>query len=90
MKNGDIYDIGQTVNGVSRFLYLEGKWYYARSLVYEYNYDIYELIKSISDDDSVKLGNIFTDDDLKRGLDFSECSHILSYLRNDKLNKIGI
>jgi len=22
MKDGDIYDIGQTVNGVSRFLYL--------------------------------------------------------------------
>ncbi len=29
IKNGDIWDIGQTVNGNSRFLYLNDKWYYA-------------------------------------------------------------
>ena len=66
MKDGDIYDIGQTVNGVSRFLYLEnkfvvgiGKWYYARSIVMRYNYDESELTKTVKldEDDSVNDHN---------------------------------
>ncbi len=93
MKEGDIYDIGQTVNGVSRFFYLDNKWYYARSLVMRYNYAESELTKAVTldEDDSVKLiGNIFTNDELMVGLDFSECPEILSEIRERKLKKLGI
>jgi hypothetical protein len=97
MKDGDIYDLGQTVNGVYRFLYLDNKWYYARSLVMRYNYDESDLTKTVTDDVdlSVKLmGNIFTDNELILGLDFSESPEVLSYInqiiRERKLKKLGI
>jgi len=40
IENGDVYDIGQTVNGVSRFLFFNNTWYYFEerfSMEYEYN-----------------------------------------------------
>lgn len=49
MKNGDVYDIGQTVNGVSTFLWFNGKFYYYsermshRNLDYEYDQDDLKL-----------------------------------------------
>jgi hypothetical protein len=87
IKNGDIWDIGQTVNGVSRFLYLDGRWYYARSLVMRYNYDESELTKAVTldDDETELIGNIFTDD---MGLDFSQCDEVLQDIRNYKLNQL--
>jgi hypothetical protein len=93
MKDGDIYDIGQTVNGTSRFLYLDGRWYYASSLVMRYNYDESELTRSVTldEDDSVELiGNIFTDDELRGDLDFSQSPEILSLIRENKLKDLGI
>jgi len=93
MKDGDIYDIGQTVNGTSRFLYLDGRWYYASSVVMRYNYDESELTRSVTldEDDSVELiGNIFTDDELRGGLDFSQSPEILSLIREKKLKELGI
>jgi hypothetical protein len=93
MKDGDIYDIGQTVNGTSRFLYLDGRWYYASSVVMRYNYDESELTRSVTldEDDSVKLiGNIFTDDELRGDLDFSQSPEILSLIRENKLKDLGI
>ncbi len=93
MKDGDIYDIGQTVNGVSRFLYLDNKWYYARSLVMRYNYDESDLTKTVTDDVdlSVKLmGNIFTNNELILGLDFSESTEVLGEIRERKLKELGI
>ena len=93
MKDGDIHDIGQTVNGTSRFLYLDGKWYYASSLVMRYNYDESELTRSVTldEDDSVELiGNIFTDDELRGDLDFSQSPEILSLIRENKLKDLGI
>jgi hypothetical protein len=93
MKDGDIYDIGQTVNGTSRFLYLDGRWYYASSVVMRYNYDESELTRSVilDEDDSVELiGNIFTDDDLVSGLDFSKCPEVLGEIREKKLKELGI
>jgi hypothetical protein len=93
MNEGDIYDIGQTVNGVSRFLYLDGRWYYARSVVFRYNYDESELTKAVTldEDDSVKLmGNIFIDVDSVSDLDFSECPEILGEIRERKLKELGI
>ena len=74
IKSGDIYDIGQTINGVSEFLYLNekgyGKWYYVYMLDYgnwmvsEYHYDYSELSKKVSenvDGEVTYLGNIFVD-----------------------------
>ena len=93
MNDGDIYDIGQTVNGVSRFLYLDNNWYYARSVVMRYNYAESELTKAVTldEDDSVKLiGNIFTNNELMAGLDFCECPEILSEIRERKLKELGI
>ena len=93
MKDGDIYDIGQTVNGTSRFLYLDGRWYYASSVVMRYNYDESELTRSVilDEDDSVELiGNIFTDDELRGNLDFSQSPEILSLIRENKLKDLGI
>jgi hypothetical protein len=91
MKDGSIYDIGQNVNGVSRFLYINNKWYYAMLLVFEYNYDESELTKTILEDDSdeVKLiGNIFDDNILRNSLDFSDCPEIISLVRNNKINDL--
>lgn len=99
IKNGDIWDINQTVNGNSRFLYLNDKWYYAtgykneifKSLIYEY--DNHELTKSIFDiirtedynNETKLIGNIFTND-VK--LDFSQCQEVLQAIREYKLNNI--
>jgi hypothetical protein len=93
VKEGDIYDIGQTVNGVSQFLYINNTWYYARLLVFKYNYDESQLIDLITldEDDSVKLiGNIFTDIELRESLDFSQYPEVLSLIRERKLNELGI
>jgi hypothetical protein len=43
IQNGDVYDIGQTVNGVSRFLWFNNTWYYFEerlSCEYEYNQNV--------------------------------------------------
>ena len=70
-ENGDKYDIGQTVNGVSRFVWLNDKWYYFEQRFFsEYQYDNDALTKLIIDDnlmgfDETKyLGNIFNDIEL--------------------------
>jgi hypothetical protein len=40
IKNGDVFDIGQTVNGVSTFLWFNDKWFYfTERLSSEYEYD---------------------------------------------------
>jgi hypothetical protein len=63
IKNGDVFDIGQTVNGVSKFLWFNGKWYYFEermSRLYEYN--TLELRKIITDnefDEVTFIKNIF-------------------------------
>ena len=61
--NGDVYDIGQTIGGVSRFLYLNDKWYYFEATFStEYQYDQDDLTKLVKENefDEVKLlGNIF-------------------------------
>jgi hypothetical protein len=61
IKNGDVFDIGQTVNGVSRFLWFNGKWYYFEErLSHEYQYSQEELTKTVKEDEGVKfIKNIF-------------------------------
>jgi hypothetical protein len=64
INNGDVFDIGQTVNGVSRFLWFNDKWYYFEErLSREYEYDQNDLTKLVRDNEfeEVKLiKNIFT------------------------------
>lgn len=65
IENGDIYDIGQTVNGVSRFLWFNEKWYYFEErMSREYEYDQEDLTKSVVNEDGMgdisKIGNILT------------------------------
>ena len=94
IKNGDIWDIGQTVNGNSRFLYLNDKWFYATgynkesftSSIYQYyGSELTKLITDDYDDETELIGNIFTDD---MGLDFSHCDEVLQAIRNYKLNQL--
>lgn len=51
IKNGDVYDIKQTVNGVSKFLWFNNKWYYFNeekfSYLDEYEYDQEDLTQTI-------------------------------------------
>jgi len=77
INNGDIFDIGQTVNGVSTFIYLNEKFYYFYDdkIQREYEYDNAELYYTIVfnyDEDSQFIGN-----------------HIVN-TREDKLNELGI
>lgn len=67
INNGDIYDIGQTVNGVSKFMFFNNTWFYYREdMTREYEYSQEDLTKLIHNDkmngfDEVTfLGNIFS------------------------------
>tara|TARA_R110002096_G_scaffold379609_1_gene573615 strand:- start:360 stop:572 length:213 start_codon:yes stop_codon:yes gene_type:complete len=49
IKNGDVYNIGQTVNGVDTFLWFNNKWYYfTERLSSEYEYDQSELTDTVN------------------------------------------
>lgn len=45
INNGDIFDIGQSVNGVSTFIYLNEKiyYFYDDKIQREFEYDIKEI-----------------------------------------------
>ena len=62
IKNGDVFDIGQTVNGVSKFLWLNNTWYYFEErMTSEYQYDQEDLTKLVNDnefDEVTYWGNI--------------------------------
>lgn len=63
IKNGDVFDIGQTVNGVSKFLWWDRKWYYFEDrYANEYEYDHEALTKLVTENEFNEvewLGNIF-------------------------------
>lgn len=62
IKNGDVFDIEQTINGVSKFLWFNNKWYYFEErMTYEYQYNQEDLTKTVIDNDYnmvTFLGNI--------------------------------
>lgn len=67
LYNGDVFDIGQTVNGVSRFIYFNDRWHYFEERItreYEYSQeDLTELIrqdKLNGTDEVTFLGNVFS------------------------------
>lgn len=52
IKHGDVFDIGQTVNGVSRFLWFNDTWYYfEKRLPRVYDYDQSKLTNLILDNE---------------------------------------
>jgi hypothetical protein len=52
IENGDVFDIGQTINGVSKFMWLSNKWYYfEKSLSREYEYNQRDLTQTVLDND---------------------------------------
>ena len=61
-KNGDVYNIGQTVNGVDTFLWFNDKWYYfVERMTKEYEYDQNHLTKLVIQNEFIEvnyLGNI--------------------------------
>ena len=63
IKNGDVFDIGQTVNGVSKFLWFNEKWYYFEErMTREYNYGQEDLSATVLNESGLEdityLGNI--------------------------------
>jgi hypothetical protein len=64
INNGDVFDIGQTINGVYKFLWFNNKWYYFEErLSSEYEYDQNNLTKLVRDnefDEVTLIKNIFT------------------------------
>jgi hypothetical protein len=63
INNGDVFDIEQTINGVSKFIWFNNKWYYFEkrmSKLYEYNQgDLTKLVIDNDFDMVTFLGNIF-------------------------------
>ena len=64
--NGDVWDIGQTVNGISKFIVIDGRWhYYSDRLMREYEYDQEDLSKTIyldqqnGNEECEFMGNVF-------------------------------
>ena len=63
INNGDVFDIGQTINGVSQFLWFNNTWYYfVKRFTKQYEYDqqnLTEVVEDINETGEVKyLGNI--------------------------------
>lgn len=61
--NGDVFDIGQTVNGISKFLWFNDKWYYFEErMTHEYEYDQEDLTATVLNESGMEdityLGNI--------------------------------
>ena len=77
INNGDIFDIGQSVNGVSTFIYLNEKiyYFYDDKIQREYEYDIKEIYYTIT---------IIVGGDVK-----FIGNHIIN-IREEKLNQLGI
>jgi len=70
--NGDVYEIGQTINGINRFISINGNWYYySQRYMGEYEYDGDDLTDLIADgigsgDENIQfLGNVFNHIDEK-------------------------
>jgi hypothetical protein len=63
VKNGDVFDIGQTVNGVSSFLWFNNKWHYFEERLswwYEYDQeDLTNLVKRNQFKEVTFIKNIF-------------------------------
>lgn len=55
INNGDLFDIGQTVNGCNAFIYINNKWhyYYDSKIQQEYEYDQNDLTNLVLNTDGM-------------------------------------
>lgn len=52
IKNGDVFDIGQTINGVYKFLWFNNTWYYFEERMSRaYEYDQMQLTTLVLDNE---------------------------------------
>ena len=52
ISNGDVFDLSQTINGVSTFLWFNDKWYYfAGRMTREYEYDQQDLTNLVTENE---------------------------------------
>jgi hypothetical protein len=65
-RSGDVWNIGQTINGVDTFIVVGDKWfYYSERMMREYEYDQEELTKLIyldkvnGENETLFITNIF-------------------------------
>jgi len=62
IENGNVYDIGQSVNGVKKFLWFNDTWYYfEKRMTREYEYDQKSLTKLVNENEFNQvtlLGNV--------------------------------
>lgn len=62
IANGNVYDIGQSVNGVKKFLWFNKTWYYfEKRMTSKYEYDqksLTKLVKENEFNEVTLLGNI--------------------------------
>lgn len=70
ITNGDVFDIGQTVNGVSKFLWFNNTWYYFEErLSREYEYDQSDLTQIVLNPNELEeitfIKNIFDTTNIK-------------------------
>lgn len=69
LKNGDVFDIGQTVNGVSKFLWFNNTWYYFEERMSKsYEYDQSDLTKLVLENECEEvtfIKNIFDTTNIK-------------------------
>ena len=69
LKNGDVFDIGQTVNGVSKFLWFNNIWYYFEERMSKsYEYDQSDLTKLVLENEYEEvtfIKNIFDTTNIK-------------------------
>lgn len=77
IKNGDIWDIAQTVNGVSRFIYIDNTWYYYEDrMLYESSKPgpITGIPDSLSKYEYRSLTHLITEDAMRKG--YFQCNYI--------------
>ena len=52
INNGDVFDLGQTINGVSTFLWFNDKWYYfVGRITREYEYPQQDLTDLVTENE---------------------------------------
>ena len=59
ISNGDVFDLSQTINGVSTFLWFNDKWYYFVSrMTREYEYDQQDLTNLVTENEFEEIKHV--------------------------------
>jgi len=59
ISNGDVFDLSQTINGVSTFLWFNDKWYYFMGrMTREYEYDQQDLTDLVTENEFKEIKHV--------------------------------